>query len=128
MVCLLRRGADKEVALYSKKVTGYTLRRSVGTLSGMGKEGVSDMMKWIIILMIAVLPVTVSAEDETVPGTDSGVSVETQSDPGIQETGRDADPPKEVDSADKAPSTRTDQTENNGVRFKSIDDLNKGGK
>ena len=89
-------------------------------------------MKWLIILMMVVLPTIASAEDEVVPIPDPAVSgvplVEPQIDPAAQEPGRDGDPAKPAEAAEKAPAKRGDKDENSGVRFQSIDDLNKVGK
>ena len=89
-------------------------------------------MKWLIILMVVVLPVIASAEDEGAPVPDPAASgapeVESQSDQRTQEPGRDADPVKPVDTAEKVPSPRVDKDVNSGVRFQSIEDLNKLGR
>lgn len=90
-------------------------------------------MKWLIILMVVVMPVITFAEDEGAPGADPAAfagapEVESPSEPRTQEPGRDGDPAKTLEGAEKAPATRGDKDVNSGVRFQSIEDLNKLGR
>jgi hypothetical protein len=86
-------------------------------------------MKWLIMLMMVVLPVIASAEDEAAPAPDPGApAVESQIDPGTQDPARDGDPARPAEAVEKAPAKQGDKDGNSGVRFQSIDDLNKVGR
>lgn len=89
-------------------------------------------MKWFIILIMIILPVIASADDDGAPVADpaasSGPEVETQGDPHAQEQVRDGDSAGSVDVAAKVPASRGDKDDKTGVRFQSIEDLNKLGR
>jgi hypothetical protein len=90
------------------------------------------MKKWLIILLVVALPVVVCAEDEGAPvidPADSGAPVvESSGDQRDQEPARDGEPAKHGDAAGKVPPPQGDKDEKSGVRFQSIEDLNKLGK
>jgi hypothetical protein len=90
------------------------------------------MKKWLIILLVVALPVVVFAEDEGAPVTDPADSgapvVESSGDLRAQEPVRDGEPAKPGDTVGKVPPPQRDKDDKSGVRFQSIEDLNKLGK
>ena len=90
------------------------------------------MKKWLIILMVVALPVVVCAEDQGAPiidPADSGVPVvESSGDQRAQEPAGDGEPAKPGNAMGKVPSPQGDKDEKTGVRFQSIEELNKLGR
>ena len=86
-------------------------------------------MKWLIIMLVVLMPVIGFGEEEGMPGADPSVSgapeFEQQSDQSAQEPGRESEPAKPVDVTEKVPSTQSDKNVNSGVKFQTIEDLNK---
>jgi hypothetical protein len=90
------------------------------------------MKKWLIILLVVALPVVVFAEDEGTPvidPADSGAPVvDSSGDQHAQEPVKDGEPAKTGDAVGKMPPPQGDKDDKSGVRFQSIEDLNKVGR
>ena len=96
------------------------------------KGGYQDM-KWFIILLMIVLPVIAVAEDEGAPpviepaGAEAPAA-ETQDGQGTMEPVRKDDAAKPAEPSDKGGAPQGNKDDSSGVRFQSIDDLNKLGR
>jgi hypothetical protein len=90
------------------------------------------MKKWLIILLVVALPVVVFAEDDGAPVTDPADSgapvIESLGDQRAQEPVKDGEPAKPGDAVGKVPPPQGDKDDKSGVRFQSIEDLNKVGR
>ena len=85
-------------------------------------------MKWLIIMLVVLMPVIGYGEEEGMPGDPSASGApefEQQSDPSAQEPVMEGEPAKSADTAGKALSPQSDKNVNSGVRFQTIEDLNK---
>lgn len=87
-------------------------------------------MKWLIMLLVAVLPVIASAEDDTAPvpdqaGSTAPVVEEAPKVPDTPEQGKEPDPLKPAESVEKPPPKSEETGNASGVRFQSVDELNK---
>jgi hypothetical protein len=91
-------------------------------------------MKWVIILLLLVSPVIAVAENEGAPPVAEPAVAEApaadakQDGQGAMEPGRIVDTAKPGDTSEKGGAPRGDKDDSSGVRFQSIDDLNKLGR
>ena len=98
-------------------------------------------MKWLILLMLAVLPAIAAAEDEpapaappaeeaapaaeTVPAAETAPAAEPAADAVTQDTPRAGEPVPAALPAEKGAAAKGGAGESSGVVFQSIDEMNK---